>query len=362
MKILVTGGAGYIGSHTCVELLNAGYDVVVMDNLYNASEKAIERVEQITGKKVTFYKTDMLDREGVKKIFDNEKIDAVIHFAGLKAVGESVHKPIEYYHNNMTGTLILCDEMRNHGVKNIIFSSSATVYGNPAQIPITEECPKGTPTNPYGWTKSMLEQVLTDIHTADPEWNVILLRYFNPIGAHKSGLIGEDPKGIPNNLLPYVAQVAVGKLEQVGVFGDDYPTPDGTGVRDYIHVVDLARGHVAALDWMAGRVGTGEPIGVGSVAGEPAEDGTRRGVGIFNLGTGKGSSVLDVIHAFEAACGHEIPYRIMARRPGDIAECYADATKARDELGWTAEYDMARMCEDGWRWQSQNPDGYGDAE
>lgn len=362
MKILVTGGAGYIGSHTCVELLNAGYDVVVMDNLYNASEKAIERVEQITGKKVTFYKTDMLDREGVKKIFDNEKIDAVIHFAGLKAVGESVHKPIEYYHNNMTGTLILCDEMRNHGVKNIIFSSSATVYGNPAQIPITEECPKGTPTNPYGWTKSMLEQVLTDIHTADPEWNVILLRYFNPIGAHKSGLIGEDPKGIPNNLLPYVAQVAVGKLEQVGVFGDDYPTPDGTGVRDYIHVVDLARGHVAALDWMAGRVGTGEPIGVGSVAGEPAEDGTRRGVGIFNLGTGKGSSVLDVIHAFEAACGHEIPYRIMARRPGDIAECYADATKARDELGWTAEYDMARMCEDGWRWQSQNPNGYGDAE
>lgn len=362
MKILVTGGAGYIGSHTCVELLNAGYDVVVMDNLYNASEKAIERVEQITGKKVTFYKTDMLDREGVKKIFDNEKIDAVIHFAGLKAVGESVHKPIEYYHNNMTGTLILCDEMRNHGVKNIIFSSSATVYGNPAQIPITEECPKGTPTNPYGWTKSMLEQVLTDIHTADPEWNVILLRYFNPIGAHKSGLIGEDPKGIPNNLLPYVAQVAVGKLEQVGVFGDDYPTPDGTGVRDYIHVVDLARGHVAALDWMAGRVGTGEPIGVGSVAGEPAEDGTRRGVGIFNLGTGKGSSVLDVIHAFEAACGHEIPYRIMARRPGDIAECYAEATKARDELGWTAEYDMARMCEDGWRWQSQNPDGYGDAE
>lgn len=362
MKILVTGGAGYIGSHTCVELLNAGYDVVVMDNLYNASEKAIERVEQITGKKVTFYKTDMLDREGVKKIFDNEKIDAVIHFAGLKAVGESVHKPIEYYHNNMTGTLILCDEMRNHGVKNIIFSSSATVYGNPAQIPITEECPKGTPTNPYGWTKSMLEQVLTDIHTADPEWNVILLRYFNPIGAHKSGLIGEDPKGIPNNLLPYVAQVAVGKLEQVGVFGDDYPTPDGTGVRDYIHVVDLARGHVAALDWMAGRVGTGEPIGVGSVAGAAAEDGTRRGVGIFNLGTGKGSSVLDVIHAFEAACGHEIPYRIMARRPGDIAECYADATKARDELGWTAEYDMARMCEDGWRWQSQNPDGYGDAE
>ena len=247
MKILVTGGAGYIGSHTCVELLNAGYDVVVMDNLYNASEKAIERVEQITGKKVTFYKTDMLDREGVKKIFDNEKIDAVIHFAGLKAVGESVHKPIEYYHNNMTGTLILCDEMRNHGVKNIIFSSSATVYGNPAQIPITEECPKGTPTNPYGWTKIFIEKVLTEIYTADPEWNVILLRYFNPIGAHKSGMIGEDPKGIPNNLLPYVAQVAIGKLECLGVFGDDYDTPDGTGVRDYIHVVDLAVGHVKAL-------------------------------------------------------------------------------------------------------------------
>ena len=236
------------------------------------------------------------------------------------------------------------------------------MYGEPEFVPITESCPKHDATNPYGWTKSMLEQILSDLYTGDNEWNVVLLRYFNPIGAHESGRIGEDPKGIPNNLLPYVAQVAVGKLEQVGVFGDDYPTPDGTGVRDYIHVVDLARGHVAALDWMAGRVGTGAPIGVGSVAGEPAEDGTRRGVGIFNLGTGKGSSVLDVIHAFEAACGHEIPYRIMARRPGDIAECYADATKARDELGWTAEYDMARMCEDGWRWQSQNPDGYGDAE
>ena len=358
MKILVTGGAGYIGSHTCVELLNAGYDVVVMDNLYNASEKAIERVEQITGKKVTFYKTDMLDREGVKKIFDNEKIDAVIHFAGLKAVGESVHKPIEYYHNNMTGTLILCDEMRNHGVKNIIFSSSATVYGNPAQIPITEECPKGTPTNPYGWTKSMLEQVLTDIHTADPEWNVILLRYFNPIGAHKSGLIGEDPKGIPNNLLPYVAQVAVGKLERVGVFGDDYDTPDGTGVRDYIHVVDLARGHVAALEWMGGKVGTGKALGLGSLEGEAAADGSRRGVGIFNLGTGKGSSVLDVVHAFEKACGHEIPYQIKPRRAGDVATNYAACDKARTELGWVAEYDLDRMCTDSWRWQSMNPDGY----
>ena len=293
MKILVTGGAGYIGSHTCVELLNAGYDVVVMDNLYNASEKAIERVEQITGKKVTFYKTDMLDREGVKKIFDNEKIDAVIHFAGLKAVGESVHKPIEYYHNNMTGTLILCDEMRNHGVKNIIFSSSATVYGNPAQI---------------------------------------------PIGAHKSGLIGEDPKGIPNNLLPYVAQVAIGKLECIGVFGDDYDTPDGTGVRDYIHVVDLARGHVKAIQKLADN----------------------EGVSIYNLGTGNGYSVLQVVHAFEKACGHPIKYQIKPRRPGDIAKCYCAPEKAKKELGWEAEYGIEDMCADSWRWQSQNPNGYND--
>ena len=336
MKILVTGGAGYIGSHTCVELLNAGYDVVVMDNLYNASEKAIERVEQITGKKVTFYKTDMLDREGVKKIFDNEKIDAVIHFAGLKAVGESVHKPIEYYHNNMTGTLILCDEMRNHGVKNIIFSSSATVYGNPAQIPITEECPKGTPTNPYGWTKSMLEQVLTDIHTADPEWNVILLRYFNPIGAHKSGLIGEDPKGIPNNLMPYISQVAVGKLEKLGVFGDDYDTPDGTGVRDYIHVVDLAKGHVKAINYIF----------------------SNPGLDVINLGTGVGYSVLDMVKAFSKVCGKEIPYEIKPRRAGDIATCYCDASKAKEELHWVAERGLDEMCEDSWRWQSQNPNGY----
>ena len=336
MKILVTGGAGYIGSHTCVELLNAGYDVVVMDNLYNASEKAIERVEQITGKKVTFYKTDMLDREGVKKIFDNEKIDAVIHFAGLKAVGESVHKPIEYYHNNMTGTLILCDEMRNHGVKNIIFSSSATVYGNPAQIPITEECPKGTPTNPYGWTKSMLEQVLTDIHTADPEWNVILLRYFNPVGAHESGRIGEDPKGIPNNLMPYISQVAVGKLERLGVFGDDYDTPDGTGVRDYIHVVDLAKGHVKAINYIF----------------------SNPGLDVINLGTGVGYSVLDMVKAFSKACGKEIPYEIKPRRAGDIAMCYADPAKAARVLGWKAEKGLDEMCADSWRWQSQNPNGY----
>ncbi len=266
MKILVTGGAGYIGSHTCIELLNEGHEVVVMDNLYNASEKALERVEKITGKKVVFYKEDMLNKEGMNKIFEEQKIDAVIHFAGLKAVGESVAKPLEYYHNNMTGTFNLCDVMRNHGVKNLIFSSSATVYGDPAFVPITEECPKGEITNPYGRTKGMLEQVLTDLHTADPEWNILLLRYFNPIGAHESGLIGEDPKGIPNNLVPYIAQVAVGKLKCLGVFGDDYDTPDGTGVRDYIHVVDLAKGHVKALQKLA-----------------PGS-----GVNIYNLGTGVG--------------------------------------------------------------------------
>ena len=336
MKILVTGGAGYIGSHTCVELLNAGYDVVVMDNLYNASEKAIERVEQITGKKVTFYKTDMLDREGVKKIFDNEKIDAVIHFAGLKAVGESVHKPIEYYHNNMTGTLILCDEMRNHGVKNIIFSSSATVYGDPAFIPITEECPKGTCTNPYGWTKSMMEQIMTDVQKANPDMNVILLRYFNPVGAHESGRIGEDPKGIPNNLMPYISQVAVGKLEKLGVFGDDYDTPDGTGVRDYIHVVDLAKGHVKAIDYIF----------------------SNPGLDVINLGTGVGYSVLDMVKAFGKACGKEIPYEIKPRRAGDIAMCYADPAKAAKVLGWKAEKGLDEMCADTWRWQSQNPNGY----
>ena len=335
-KILVTGGAGYIGSHTCVELLNAGYEVVVVDNLYNASAKALERVEEITGKKVAFYETDILDREALSKIFDEHEIEAVIHFAGYKAVGESVRKPIEYYYNNMAGTLVLCDVMRNHGVKNIVFSSSATVYGDPAQIPITEECPKGSPTNPYGWTKSMLEQVLTDIHTADPEWNVILLRYFNPIGAHKSGLIGEDPKGIPNNLLPYVAQVAVGKREKLGVFGNDYDTPDGTGVRDYIHVVDLAAGHVKAIEKLK----------------------SNPGVEVYNLGTGKGYSVLQVVAAFEKACGHKIPYEIKERRAGDIAVCYCDPGKAERELGWTARYGIDEMCEDTWRWQSRNPDGY----
>ncbi len=336
MAILVTGGAGYIGSHTCIELLHAGYDVVVLDNLCNSSEKSLERVAQITGKQVPFYKVDLLDKEGMNEIFEKESIDCVIHFAGLKAVGESVAKPLEYYHNNITGTLLLCDVMRAHNVKNIIFSSSATVYGDPAFIPITEECPKGKITNPYGQTKSMLEQILTDLNVADPEWNVVLLRYFNPIGAHESGLIGEDPKGIPNNLLPYIAQVAVGKLECLGVFGDDYDTVDGTGVRDYIHVVDLAKGHVKAL--------------------KKIED--KSGVNVYNLGTGNGYSVLQVLHAFEKACGKTIPYAIKPRRPGDIATCYADAAKAKEELGWEAEFGIERMCADSWRWQSNNPNGY----
>ena len=339
MSILVTGGAGFIGSHTCVELLDAGYEVVVVDNLYNASRKSMDRIEQITGKKPTFYEADILDREALNKIFDKEQIESVIHFAGLKAVGESVAKPIEYYYNNIAGTLVLCDVMRKHNVKNIVFSSSATVYGDPAFIPITEECPKGKITNPYGQTKGMLEQVLEDIHVSDPEWNVILLRYFNPIGAHKSGLIGEDPKGIPNNLVPYVAQVAIGKLKCLGVFGDDYDTHDGTGVRDYIHVVDLAKGHVAAIKKLE----------------------EKKGVLIYNLGTGKGYSVLDVVHAFEKACGKKIPYEVKPRRPGDIATCYADPAKAKAELGWEAENGIEEMCADSWKWQSMNPNGYEEA-
>lgn len=336
MAILVTGGAGYIGSHTCVELLNAGYEVVVMDNLCNSSEESLRRVEKLTGKTVKFYKADLLDKASVEAIFDKESIDSVIHFAGLKAVGESVAKPLEYYHNNITGTLLLCDVMRNHGVKNIVFSSSATVYGDPAFVPITEECPKGLITNPYGQTKSMLEQILSDLHVADPEWNVVLLRYFNPIGAHKSGIIGEDPKGIPNNLVPYIAQVAVGKLACLGVFGDDYDTPDGTGVRDYIHVVDLAVGHVKALKKIQEKAG----------------------VCIYNLGTGHGYSVLDVVKAYEKASGKTIQYEIKPRRAGDIAQCYADPKKAKEELGWMAERGIEEMCEDSWRWQSGNPDGY----
>ncbi len=362
--VLVTGGAGFIGSHTVVELLEKGYSVVIVDDLSNSSSVAVDRVRGIAGlaeddKRLVFYQTSILDRAGLEKIFSAHDVDVIIHFAGFKAVGESVAKPLEYYWNNITGTLVLADVARAHDCKNIVFSSSATVYGEPEFIPITEECPKHNATNPYGQTKSMLEQILTDLYVGDNEWNIVLLRYFNPIGAHESGLIGEDPAGIPNNLLPYVAQVAVGKLECVGVFGDDYPTPDGTGVRDYIHVVDLARGHVAALDWMGGKVGTGAAIGLGSIAGDAAEDGSRRGVGIFNLGTGTGSSVLDVIHAFEKACGHTIPYEVKPRRAGDIAENYAACDKARDELGWVAQYDLERMCADSWRWQSTNPDGYG---
>lgn len=336
MAILVTGGAGFIGSHTCVELLNAGYDVVVLDNLSNASEKSLDRVKAITGKEVTFYKGDILDRTILSTIFEKEKIDSCIHFAGLKAVGESVQKPWEYYNNNIAGTLTLVDEMRKHNCKNIIFSSSATVYGDPAEIPITENCPKGQCTNPYGWTKSMLEQVLMDIQKADPEWNVILLRYFNPIGAHKSGTMGENPNGIPNNLMPYITQVAVGKLKELGVFGDDYDTPDGTGVRDYIHVVDLAKGHVKAINYIF----------------------SNPGLDVINLGTGVGYSVLDMVKAFSKACGKEIPYEIKPRRAGDIAMCYADPAKAARVLGWKAEKGLDEMCADTWRWQSQNPNGY----
>ncbi|GFI25626.1 UDP-glucose 4-epimerase [Lachnospiraceae bacterium] len=336
MAILVTGGAGYIGSHTCVELLDADYEVVVLDNLSNSSEKSLDRVRALTGKEVKFYKGDILDRDVLKKILETENIESCIHFAGLKAVGESVAKPWEYYNNNITGTLTLVDEMRKHGCKNIIFSSSATVYGDPAIIPITEECPKGTCTNPYGWSKSMLEQILSDMQKADPEWNVILLRYFNPIGAHKSGTMGENPNGIPNNLMPYITQVAVGKLKELGVFGNDYDTPDGTGVRDYIHVVDLARGHVKALNKIKENTG----------------------LNIYNLGTGTGYSVLDIVKNFEDATGVKIPYSIKPRRPGDIATCYSDAAKAKEELGWVAEYGIKEMCADSWRWQKNNPNGY----
>lgn len=338
MSILVTGGAGYIGSHTVVELLKAKKEVVVLDNLSNSSKKSLDRVEQITGKKVTFYEADILDRDALEMIFSKEKIESCIHFAGLKAVGESCEKPWEYYYNNVSGTLILLDVMRKHGVKNIIFSSSSTVYGTPEVIPVTEECPKGEITNPYGQTKSMLEQILMDIQKADSEWNVILLRYFNPIGAHESGMIGENPNGIPNNLMPYITQVAIGKLERLGVFGDDYDTPDGTGVRDYIHVVDLAIGHVKALKKIEEKAG----------------------LCIYNLGTGTGYSVLEIVKNFEEASGKEIPYAIKPRRAGDIAMNYADASKAKQELGWVAERGIKEMCADSWRWQSQNPNGYDD--
>lgn len=336
MSILVTGGAGFIGSHTCVELLENGYEVVVVDNLCNASEESLKRVEQITGKKVTFYKGDILDKEFLNQVFEKEEIESCIHFAGLKAVGESVEKPWEYYHNNITGTLVLTEVMKKHGVKKMIFSSSATVYGSPKEIPITEECPKGTCTNPYGWTKSMLEQILTDMQKADPEWNVVLLRYFNPIGAHPTGLMGENPNGVPNNLMPYITQVAIGKLACLGVFGNDYDTPDGTGVRDYIHVVDLAKGHVKALKKLE-------------------ENG---GLSVYNLGTGVGYSVLDIVKNFEEANGVKIPYEMKPRRAGDIATCYSDASKAKRELDWEAEYGIMEMCRDSWNWQKKNPNGY----
>ncbi len=335
MKVLVTGGAGFIGSHTVVELLNAGYEAVVADNLCNASEESLKRVEKITGKKVAFYKVDVRDRAAMEKIFADEKIDWVIHFAGLKAVGESCKKPVEYYDNNLVSTLVLLEVMRDAGCKNIVFSSSATVYGDPNELPIKETTPLNRTTNPYGTSKVMQEMMLKDVYAADNGWNIVLLRYFNPVGAHESGLIGEDPKGIPNNLMPYVAQVASGKLQRIGVFGNDYPTPDGTGVRDYIHVVDLAKGHVAAIKALK-----------------------TAGVHVYNLGTGHGYSVLDMIRAFEKACGKTLPYDIKPRRAGDIASCYASSEKAEKELGWKAEYDLEKMCLDQWNWQKNNPNGY----
>ena len=337
MNILVTGGAGYIGSHTLIELYKAGHTAVVVDNLSNSNPESLRRVAEIIGvERIPFYQTDIRDREGLNKVFAEHRMDACIHFAGLKAVGESVEKPWEYYENNISGTLTLVDVMRQHGCKNIIFSSSATVYGDPAEIPITEHCPKGQCTNPYGWTKSMLEQVLTDIQKADPEWNVVLLRYFNPVGAHASGRIGENPNGIPNNLMPYITQVAVGKRPELGVFGNDYPTTDGTGVRDYIHVVDLANGHVCALKAIERKCG----------------------LGIYNLGTGHGYSVLDMVKAFEKENGVTVPYSIKPRRAGDIATCYSNPAKAEKELGWKAQYGINEMVRDSWNWQRQNPDGY----
>ncbi len=335
MKILVTGGAGYIGSHTCVELLNDGHEVVVVDNFVNSSPKSIERVRQITGKDVALYEADVRDKAALGRIFSENKIDYVIHFAGLKAVGESCAKPVLYYDNNICGTLALVEVMREYGCKKIVFSSSATVYGDPEVLPLTEECKTGGTTNPYGTSKLFQERILSDVYAADNEWTVVLLRYFNPVGAHESGLIGEDPQGIPNNLTPYIAKVAIGELKEVGVFGNDYPTPDGTGVRDYIHVVDLAKGHVCAVD----KINKG-------------------GVYVYNLGTGIGYSVLDVLHAFEKACGHKLPYSIKPRRAGDIAACYANAEKAERELGWKARYGIDDMCASLWKWQSMNPKGY----
>ena len=337
MSVLITGGAGFIGSHAAVEFLNAGYEIVIMDNFSNSKPVVLDRIKQITGKDFKFYKADLLDLASLDKIFDeNPDIDSVIHFAGLKAVGESVSKPLEYYHNNVTGTLMLCDSMRRHGVKTIVFSSSATVYGAPDEVPIKETARVGNATNPYGETKVMIERILKDIYVSDKEWNVSVLRYFNPIGAHKSGLIGEDPNGIPNNLMPYITKVAGGKLPYLHVFGNDYNTHDGTGVRDYIHVVDLARAHLKALESIK----------------------ERRGIDYFNIGTGTGYSVLDIVKAYKAATGVEIKYEIEGRRPGDIDACFADPTKAREILGWTAEYDITDMCRDSNNWQRNNPNGY----
>ena len=350
MNILVTGGVGFIGSHTLIELYKAGHTAVVVDNLSNSNPVALKRVEEIVCAQRTtlnsqysipFYRTDIRDREGLEKVFASHKFDACIHFAGLKAVGESVEKPWEYYENNIGGTLVLVDVMRKHGCKNIIFSSSATVYGDPVEIPITENCPKGQCTNPYGWTKSMLEQVLMDIRKADPEWNVVLLRYFNPVGAHPSGRIGENPNGIPNNLMPYITQVAVGKRKELGVFGNDYPTPDGTGVRDYIHVVDLATAHVSALKCFTDVLTH-----------------SNNNTFIYNIGTGNGYSVLDMVNAFVRVNGVDVPYSIKPRRAGDIATCYCNPSKAKTELGWEAKYGIDDMVRDSWNWQRQNPEGY----
>lgn len=335
MRILVTGGAGYIGSHTCVELLMAGNEVIIVDSLINSSEEAVRRIAAICGRKPFFFKVDLLDRASLEEVFRKTEVDAVIHFAGLKAVGESVTRPLAYYSNNVTGSLVLFEVMAQHGVKNLVFSSSATVYGDPASLPITEDFPLQA-TNPYGWCKVMLEQILRDLHYADPSLNIALLRYFNPVGAHVSGRIGEDPRGIPNNLVPYIAQVAVGKLLELQIFGNDYPTPDGTGVRDYIHVIDLALGHMRALEKLA----------------------EKPGLVTYNLGTGKGYSVLEMVRAFAKVAGREIPARVVSRRPGDIASCYADCSKAERELSWKAEKGLDEMCADTWRWQTQNPDGY----
>lgn len=338
MSILVTGGAGYIGSHTCIELIKAGYDVVVVDNFYNSKREALKRTADLSGKPVTFYECDIRDEKGLDEIFKAEKIEAVIHFAGLKAVGESCQKPLEYYDNNIAGTLVLCDVMRKNGCKKIVFSSSATVYGSNNVSPLKESMPTGGTTNPYGTTKFMIEIILSDLFKSDKDWSICLLRYFNPIGAHESGRIGEDPNGIPNNLMPFITQVAIGKRECLSVFGDDYDTHDGTGVRDYIHVVDLAAGHVKALQRVLGR----------------------SGLDVYNLGTGTGYSVLDVVKAFEKASGVKINYKIVERRPGDVAVCYSDPSKAFEELGWKAERGIDEMCADSWRWQSQNPNGYPD--